>query len=280
MSGRHGAVRKGRARRRFAGSAILLSCAITLAGARFVLPAGAGTEPISFPLEERNGSGVGGSVALEAADGVTWFSVSVTGPDTNYLPILRAGSCEAFDDESATPLALVTLGEPVATAIDVPIERLTGGGYVVDLHVAGGSYEELLDPATSVACGAIPASPEVEEAAGSDEPAGETGEDEPAGVESGAGAEPDAGDGAAGGSTSDGRDQLQPPDAGVGPIQSDRDWMMVTAALLGVASFVLAVNAMRIDRRPAFASSDCQSTGPFVARRAHRVRGLTRGLSQ
>jgi hypothetical protein len=289
MSGGHRNVQKRSARRRFAGSVALLFGAITLAGARFVLPAGAGTEPVSFPLVERNDSGVSGNVVLEVADGVTWFTVDVTGPDTNYLPILRVGTCEAFENDTATPLALVALGDPVATAIDIPIERLTSGGYMVDLHVADGSYEELLDPATSVACGAIPESSEVVQSGNAEEPDGNIDESESAGgVESGAGGEPDAGDGAVGGSTSGGLDELQQPDAGVGPIQSDRDWMMVIAALLGVASFVLAVKGLRVERRatyamPAYASVHASiptTGGSIVAHRAHRVRGFTRGLSQ
>lgn len=267
----------GGARRRFAGSAVLFCGAILLTAVRFVLPAGAGIEPVTFPLVERNGSGVAGTVTLESVDGVTWFGIGVTGPDTNYLPIIRIGTCEAFASDAATPLALVTLGDTVSTAIDIPIERLQAGRYVVDLHVAGGSYDELLDPETSVACGTIPASTDA--------------------TVPGDGAGAGAGTSAASDESvdprmpADGSDPIQTPDAGVGPIQSERDWLMVTGALLGLASFTLAVTGLRAERNAsdnrlayvpvrAAAVSGASPRGSLVAHRAPRIRRLTRGLTR
>jgi hypothetical protein len=214
VSGRSHHRNRRRARRLFVGAAVLLGLAVVLTGARFYLPVMADATSVTVRLKERNQSGVSGRARLEAADGVTWIRISVNGPDLEYLPYLHHGTCKEYREALAIPLSLVAPNRPGETAIDIPLDELLSGGYVIDLHTVDLDVETLFDPATSVACGVVgkPKAPP---------PAGGTTE------------------------------EVQPPITGVGPIQGGRDWAMLTAAALGAASFLFAMAGMREQRHVA-----------------------------
>jgi hypothetical protein len=96
--------------------------------------------------------------------------------------------------------------------VDIPLETLRTRPYVIDLHALEGSIETLLDPSTSVSCGVVGTSQD---------------EDEGSGETSG----------------------VNPPIAGIGPIDSSREWMLVAAGALCLASLTLTVTSIR--QRPA-----------------------------
>jgi hypothetical protein len=197
-------------RRRLRGAALLMVLAIVAGGTRFILPAGAQAEPVIVSLHERNDSGVAGEAELTATDGATWVRIFVEGGDESLIAYLHRGDCTAFNDRPAIPLALTTPGTQSATAVDVPLDDLLAGEYLIDLHAAGGDFASLLDPATSVACGEI----------------GDRGET-PGAVATTA-----------------------PPVTGIGPIHDGRDWMVVIASILAMLSLGLAFTCLRSTPQP------------------------------
>lgn len=206
-----GATRTGR--QRLIGAAVLLALALALSTARFYLPVVAGSDSATIRLKERNRSGVTGRATLEAAGEAVWVRITVKGPDRDYLPYLRSGTCTDVRQAVAIPLSLARPGAPGATAIDLPLDELRSGDYVIDVHDAASDADTLFDPGSSVACGIV----------------GTTASATAGSAEGG----------------------VQPPITGVGPIESGWDWTMVAAAGLGLVSFVLAVAGLREQRREA-----------------------------
>jgi hypothetical protein len=199
-------------RRRLAAAMVSMLLAIVTGAAHLILPVSAQSEPVTIELAERNDSGVSGEAGLVAADGATWVHISVDGASDNYLPYLHRGTCSAYFDAPAIPLALTATGVQSKTAVDLPLDELESGSYVIDLHIVVGDLEDLLDPKSSVACGAI-------------------------------GAE----EGGVGGSTA----TTQPPVTGIGPLQTGRDWTLAVAFAMAILSFVLALTCLRERRLPA-----------------------------
>jgi hypothetical protein len=182
-----------------------MALALITGGTRFLLPAGAQADPTTVELAARNDSGVSGAAQLEATEGATWIRISVEGGRGDLIAYLRRGDCRAYLEQPAIPLALTTPGVESKTAVDVPLEELVAGGYLIALHAADGDLATLLDPEASAACGEI----------------------------SGADEEPSA------------AAAMQPPVTGIGPMQSGRDWMLMVASTLAMVSLGLAVTCLR-----------------------------------
>lgn len=133
---------------------------LTLALLAFTLLLAAGgadaaEQSASVRLKSTNDSTIKGRVKIEQIDGLTTLTVSVTGSTDPLLPYVRRGSCTAYRQQPAIPLALATAEAPSVTTVDIPFDSLMSGSYVVDLHIAQGDIASLLDPATSVACGVL-----------------------------------------------------------------------------------------------------------------------------
>lgn len=140
-----------------AGVTFAFALVIALSGTLDVaVEAAAGDDqPVEFELLPRNDSGIGGSARLTPSDSDTRIEIVVNGPKGDYLPYLHRGSCDEYSSDMSIPLAVVRPGSTVNTTVDLSVSELTTGGYVIDLHVAMGSLESLMDPATSVSCGVL-----------------------------------------------------------------------------------------------------------------------------
>ena len=147
--------------RRFAFAAMFFAAAMLIAVNEprmpFVSDASAQDDAIVVRIFERNGSDVSAQATLSASDLDTKVVVSIIAGDGSYLPYLHRGTCFAFNESVSVPLSLVTTGNPSETTVDLNLENLSAGDIVIDLHVAEGTLESLMDPATSVACGTISA---------------------------------------------------------------------------------------------------------------------------
>lgn len=129
----------------------LFVAALALGGERTTVAA----EPLVVRLKTTHDAGVAARAVLSPADDLTTIRITISRGDDTYLPYVRRGSCAAYADQPRIPLALASADQPSATLVDLPYDELAAGGYVLDLHVATGTFDELLDPSTSVACGAI-----------------------------------------------------------------------------------------------------------------------------
>lgn len=153
----------GRVRRRGSGLIALAGVMFALAlvfsmGGSFgsaVDAANSDIQLLEIELLERNESGISGLVTITSSNPETRIEIEVRGAVADYLPYLHLGTCDEYAAGGSIPLAVTQPGEPVSTTVDLPIEELAAGTYVVDLHIARGSLESLMDPSTSVACGAI-----------------------------------------------------------------------------------------------------------------------------
>jgi hypothetical protein len=135
--------------------ALALSIAFRVLTGTDVLAAQANPDSISIELEERNDSEVSGVALIQRSDAESRIEVAIDGPAGQYLPYLHRGTCEAFIEGSSIPLAVVLPETPVGVTVDLTFEELVNGEFVIDLHVARGTLDSLMDPATSVACGTI-----------------------------------------------------------------------------------------------------------------------------
>lgn len=117
-----------------------------------------GRAPLAVRLAPTHGSGVAARALLTPADDLTSIRISLSRGSGTYLPSLLRGTCGAYAGRSAVPLSTLAAGSPSKTLVDLPFAVLTAGDYVLDLHVAGGTVDDLFNPATSVACGVIGAS--------------------------------------------------------------------------------------------------------------------------
>jgi hypothetical protein len=151
---------RGRGGRRWMiWSSLFFFGAIVLAVQRPIVPlvsgAQADDETMIVDLAERNGSGVTAQAELARSDAETRIRVSVLIGDGTFLPFLHRGTCAEYGAMDAVPLSLVAPEAPSETTVDLDVTTLTSGTYVIDLHVANGNLEMLMDPETGVACGVI-----------------------------------------------------------------------------------------------------------------------------
>jgi len=112
-------------------------------------------QPVEFDLLPRNGSGISATARLTPSESDTRIEIVVNGPDAEYLPYLHRGTCDEYSSDVSIPLAVVRPGSTVNTTVDLSVSQLTAGGFLIDLHIARGSLESLMDPATSVSCGLL-----------------------------------------------------------------------------------------------------------------------------
>ncbi len=140
-----------------AGVTLAFALVVALSGSLgAAVEAASGDDPtVEFALFTRNDSGIAGVARLAPSETDTRIEILVDGPDAEYLPYLHRGSCDEYTADVSIPLAVVRPGSTVNTTVDLSVSELTTGEYVIDLHVARGSLESLMDPATSVACGVI-----------------------------------------------------------------------------------------------------------------------------
>jgi len=112
-----------------AGAALL---ALLVVAAAFV-PAAA-DESIRVPLAAMNGSGESGVAILTPRGGKTLVQLQVHGGRGDPQPAhFHTGTCDKYAPRPLYMLAAVVKGESTTT-VDVPIEKLTAGDLVVNVH--------------------------------------------------------------------------------------------------------------------------------------------------
>ena len=112
-----------------AGAALL---ALLLASAASA-PASA-DDAIRVPLVAMNGSGESGVAILTARGGKTLVQLQVHGGSGDPQPAhFHTGTCDKYAPRPLYMLAAVVKGESTTT-VDVPIDKLTAGDLVVNVH--------------------------------------------------------------------------------------------------------------------------------------------------
>jgi len=112
-----------------AGAALL---ALLLAGAS--LAPAAADDAVRVPLAAMNGSGESGVMTLTARGAKTLVQLQVHGGPGDPQPAhFHTGTCEKYAPRPLYMLAAVVKGESTTT-LDVPLDKLTGGDLVVNVH--------------------------------------------------------------------------------------------------------------------------------------------------
>jgi hypothetical protein len=115
---------------------------------------------VTVKMKSQRHSGVSATATLAEKDGATVVAVRVNGKSgVTYFPDIRRGTCALAAQSPEIPLALVTTSQPAETVLDVPLNQLTAGSYVVMLHPSDGTLASLA-PDAAVACGQIRAKSE------------------------------------------------------------------------------------------------------------------------
>jgi hypothetical protein len=125
------------------GAALLALLLVSAA----LLPAAA-DEAIRVPLVAMNGSGESGVAILTPRGGKTVVQLQVHGGSGDPQPAhFHTGTCDKYAPRPLYMLAAVVKGESTTT-VDVPIEKLTAGDLVVNVH------KSFNDIATIASCAA------------------------------------------------------------------------------------------------------------------------------
>jgi hypothetical protein len=107
-------------------------------------------EEVTVELAESMGSGQTGTATLTAAGEQTTVAIEVDGdPVSASQPAhIHEGTCEELNPAPAFGLPNVSDGTS-ETAVDAPLETLTGGNYAINLHMSDEDLE------TYTSCGDI-----------------------------------------------------------------------------------------------------------------------------
>ena len=118
---------------------------LVLAGSHAMAASAAGA-PVRIPLDTMNNSGESG-VAILTADGAkTIVELQMKGGSGDPQPAhFHTGTCDNYGPRPLYPLRAVVHGASTTT-LDVPIEKLTGGDLVLNVHR---SFDDI---ATIVSC--------------------------------------------------------------------------------------------------------------------------------
>ncbi len=114
---------------------------------------------LTIRLRDAGDTGVSGKATLRTGDGVTTVGLRLTGAEDAYPAHLHEGTCDEFEAMPGFPLADAEPGRTTRTVLDIPLEELLAGGYVINIHHPAMDLDSLLDPDSVVACGAIVIAP-------------------------------------------------------------------------------------------------------------------------
>ena len=120
---------------------------------------GAGASHLTIQLHELNGSGVTGKATLRANGGLTKIGIRLNGDASAYPTHLHEGTCDEFEAMPGAPLADTTPGTTSRTVVELPLDDLLTGSWVIIVHHPEEHIGGLLDPASVIACGEISGSP-------------------------------------------------------------------------------------------------------------------------
>jgi hypothetical protein len=139
---------------RLAAVLALLSVMAALAGTPGTLAASA-PDHVTIRLRPIGDFGVSGKATLRVRDGVTSVNIRLSGYDNAYPAHIYEGSCQEFEAMPSVPLADAVPRHTTRTIIDLPLDRVLAGHYVINVHLPATDLETLLDPARVVTCGEI-----------------------------------------------------------------------------------------------------------------------------
>jgi hypothetical protein len=98
-------------------------------------------------LDQLNGSGESGTATLKPVGNKTQVTIRLTGGSDIEQPAhFHLGTCAKYEPRPLYPLEDVVNGKSTTT-LSIPIEKLTGGDLIVNVHK---SYADI---ATQAACG-------------------------------------------------------------------------------------------------------------------------------
>jgi hypothetical protein len=89
--------------------------------------------------------------------------------EATYLPHLHEGTCTDYDGIPILPLAESTPGQRSRAVVDIPLEELLAGNYLIDVHPATTEADSLFDPDSAVVCGELSEAERIDQAAGATE---------------------------------------------------------------------------------------------------------------
>lgn len=102
---------------------------------------------VTVQLGALNGSNENGTATLRAAGQKTIVTIKLSGGSDIEQPAhFHAGTCDHYQPRPRYPLEDVVNGKSTTT-LDVPIDKLTGGDLIINVHK---SYADI---ATQAACG-------------------------------------------------------------------------------------------------------------------------------
>ncbi len=128
-----------------AARAAALTLGLVLAGSRPMTVSAAGA-PIRIPLDTMNNSGESGVAILTADGSRTIVELQMKGGPGDPQPAhFHTGTCDNYAPRPLYPLRAVVHGTSTTT-LDLPIEKLTAGDLVVNVHK---SFDDI---ATVVSC--------------------------------------------------------------------------------------------------------------------------------
>jgi hypothetical protein len=96
--------------------------------------AGAADAPVRIPLDAMGGSGETGVAILTPQGAKTVVELQMKGAPADPQPAhFHTGTCDKYAPRPLYPLRSVVKGSSTTT-LDVPIEKLTGGDLVINVH--------------------------------------------------------------------------------------------------------------------------------------------------
>jgi hypothetical protein len=166
----------------------------------------------SARLEATDGASTWGRVKLIDSGDQSRVVVAIHGDVTGqFVAHMHKGTCGEYSGEPAFPLAVFDSSDRSRTTVAASVDALIRDGYLVDIHPLSDEASEILDPATAIVCGSL------------------------------ANARPDE---AVGGGS-----DIQSPNTGIGPIDTQYSGTMLVPILAAVA-VALAATRVVLTRKP------------------------------
>lgn len=114
-----------------------------------------GGRHVTIQIRDIADSGVSGKATLRENGDVTTVNIRVNGDASAYPTHLHEGSCDDFEAMPGAPLADSVPGATSRTVVEMSLDDLLAGSWVVNIHHPDEHLGSLLDPSSVIACGEI-----------------------------------------------------------------------------------------------------------------------------
>lgn len=118
-----------------------------------------GGRHITIQIRDVTNSGVTGKATLRENGAVTTVNIRLNGDASAYPTHLHEGSCDDFEAMPGAPLADSVPGTTSRTVVEMSLNDLLSGSWVVNIHHPDEHLGSLLDPSSVIACGEITGTP-------------------------------------------------------------------------------------------------------------------------